>query len=412
MKRNILFAAIAAMTALGLAACHDDDNNGKKPTISPAPGINLSTEQQEMVKSQNKFAWRMLGNINTEAAGKNLVCSPLSMTFCLGMVNTGAAGNTSDEITSTLGFGNGGDAMNQYCAKLMKELPLQDNTTTFNIANCVEVNKQYTLLKDYKKAVEDGYCALVENRDFSESGFKDYLNGWVSKQTQGMIPQLFDETDPTAVAYIVNALYFKGIWADKFDKANTAKADFTKADGSTVKVDMMHQTENFKYSSEDLYQALSLDYGNGAYAMQILLPAKSKAVGDVITAIQELNWKEIVGEMSTQQVSVYMPKFTIEYGGEMNNLLKHLGINTMFTSEADFSKFCEADVFISKVIQKAKIEVDEEGTKAAAATGTEMLETSVSRPQPVLFRADRPFVFVITEQSTGAISFMGVYGGE
>jgi len=353
----------------------------------------------------------MFSEVNKNAGGKSTVCSPLSMVYCLGMVNAGAVGSTSDEITTALNFDGGVDDINLYCKTLMKQMPNLDKSTTFNIANCVEVNKTYALLPDYEKTVKDSYDALVESRDFGEAGFKDHINGWVSKQTDGMITKFFDDINPSAAAYIVNALYFKGIWASKFDKALTTKDDFHKADGETVKVDMMHQTEGYSYASNDTYRAVGLDYGNGAYSLQILLPVEGKNTADVIAAMQGCDWRDTVNNMFIKDVALSLPKFSVEYGGEMNNTLKQLGISTMLTFQADFSRLCEKSLMISRVIQKARIEVDEEGTKAAAATGVEMVETSIAEPEVIEFRADRPFIYVITERSTGAICFIGVYEG-
>lgn len=402
--------AVASIT-LGITACttnKDNDNN----SVSPAPGISLGTRALEMVKSQNNFAWRMMGEVNNNANGKNTICSPLSMVYCLGMVNTGAVGDTSDEITSVLGFSSGVADINQYCNKLLTELPKQDKTTKINIANCVEVNKPYTLLDAYKKEVETSYNALVENCDFSDSGFKDYINNWVSKQTEKMIPKLIDNVNQDAVAYIINALYFKGVWANKFDKANTQKAMFNKDDGSTTEIDMMYQTDYFKYAATADFQALNMDYGNGAYSMQILLPTEGKHVSDVIAAMQKQNWQDFLSTMSIYQVAVSIPRFSIEYGSEMNSLLINLGISKLFSSlEADLSNFSDMQTYISKIVQKAKIEVDEEGTKAAAATYAELECSSVGYENTITFTADKPFVFVITEHSTNTICFMGVYNG-
>lgn len=411
MKMKKLFVAVAVMSVFTVSACSTDGNTEKPFVICPSPGISLNARQAEMVTKQNTFAWRMLSEVNAGAKGCNSVCSPLSMVYCLGMVNTGATGNTSEEITKTLGFGSGTDDINQYCKKLMTEMSGQDKTVTLNIANCVEVNSPYVLEKDYKTKVTDSYNALVENRQFSDSGFKNYINGWVKKQTDGMIPQLLENIDPDAVSYIINALYFKGVWAAKFDKALTQKSLFNRADGSMVEVDMMHQTDNFPYFQTGQYQAVSLGYGNNAYSMQVLLPTGENTVSDVIAQLSKQDWRTVGDKMSNREVSVYLPKFTIEYGGEMNDLLKRLGINTMFSPDADFSNFCKTDTYISKVIQKAKIEVDEEGTKAAAATAAEVITTSVQGESPIQFLADHPFVYVITERSTGTIIFAGVYTG-
>lgn len=411
MTKSHLLAATAAMSAFSLTACSSIENSSPNFVICPSPGITLDKGEVQMVAGQNDFAWRMFGKVNAGNDLKSIVVSPLSMAYCLGMVNNGAAGQTSDEITKAFGMDGGTDDMNGFCLKMMKMLPALDPQTTFDIANYVEVNKDYDLQKDFKKAVKNYYDALVESRDFRESGFKDYLNGWVSKQTKGMIPELFKDVDPTAVSYIINALYFKSVWTNKFDKTNTTKDIFTKADGSTTKVDMMHQTDEFNYSSNEAFSALSMNYGNGAFSMQVLLPAEGKSISDVVTAMKGVKWVDFVRQMSRYEVNISLPKFNIEYGGTMKELLRSLGISIMFTPQADFSKFCNIEAYVSDVIQKAKIEVDEEGTKAAAATVTGMVTTSINPTPTADFRADRPFVFVITENSTGTISFIGQYSG-
>lgn len=412
MRRKFNVFAVSAIAAMTFTACSNNDEASDKG-VKYAPGtINLTQAQTVMNTNQNSFAWRLFSQVNKGAGGKSTVCSPLSMVYCLGMVNAGAAGTTSDEITKTLGFNAGADDINTYCNKLMDELPTIDKITTLNIANCVEVNTPYTLLSGYENSVKNSYNALVENRNFSDTGFKTYINSWASKQTDGMIPTLIDDVKTDAVAYIINAIYFKGLWTNKFDKSNTSKTAFTKADGNTSEVSMMHQKNDFKYYSNDVCQALSLDYGNGSYSMQILLPNDGKTTDDIITTMQSLNWKNFVNSMSSREVSAYIPKFTIEYGGEMNKTLNQLGIKTMFTTSADFSKFSNADVYVSKVVQKAKIEVDEQGTKAAAATYAEMELTSPGPGSSITFYADHPFIYVITEHSTGTICFIGEYCGE
>lgn len=411
MRKNFLPVAFAVMTMAGVTSCYGDNDGDDVKKYAPGT-LSLSAEQTAMSVNQNSFAWRMFDVVNTKSDGGNTVVSPLSMVYCLGMVNNGAAVETSKEITSALGFDAGVADINEYCKKLLEEMPKLDSKTTMAIANCVEVNKQYALQQDFEKAVKDNFNALVESRNFADSGFKDYLNRWVRKHTSGMIPELFSDVDAAAVSYIVNAIYFKGVWAEKFDKANTSTAAFTTSDGKITNVDMMHQTSSFKYTATDLCQVLNMDYGNGSYSMQLLLPRNGKTVEDVISAMKGQDWRSFIEGMGGCEVRAYVPKFTIEYGGEMNSMLENLGATTMFTPLADFSKFCDKDVYVSRVIQKAKIAVDEEGTTAAAATGAEMMETAVAPSEPVTFRADHPFIFVITEHSSGTICFIGQYGGK
>lgn len=412
MKKTSSFAMMMMAPLLAFTACSNNENGGSETSKYNPGTIRLNTAQQQMSNNANAFAWKMLGAEHASTGEKSLVVSPLSMVYCLGMINTGAVGETSDEITKTLGFNVGVVDINQYCRTMLDEMPKLDSRTTMNIANCIEVNKSYELLPDYKSSVVDSYDALVENRDFADSDFKNDVNKWVSKRTDGMIPSLIDDIKADAVAYIINALYFKGQWSERFDKQNTTKKDFTKLDGSTKKVDMMAQTEDFKYYDNDTFQALGMNYGNGSYSMQVLLPQSGKSLDDVIKDIQERDWKSFVDAMSTHEVDVQLPRFTIEYGGEKNELLQDLGIKRIFTSEAEFSNFCKLSTYVSKIVQKAKIEVDEEGTKAAAATYGEMVLTSVGPDSTKHFNANHPFIFVITEHSTGTICFMGQFVGE
>jgi len=406
----MLLAAFVATTMSTMSSCYKNDNETAR--LTPAPGVTLGTRGEAMVKNQNHFAWNMFGEVNKRAGGKNSVCSPLSMIYCLGMVNAGASGTTSSEIMSAMGFEGSGSELNNFCNNLLTQLPAQDRTTTFSIANCVEVNEPFTLLPDYVDTVKKDYDALVENRDFGDGKFGDYINGWVSDKTGGMIPKLVDEVNADAVAYVINALYFKGIWQRKFAKNVTAKKSFTKADGTTTEVDMMHQTEDFTFDTTEIYKALSMNYGNRAYSMQILLPNDGRTVDDVIAAVKALDWKSYLSRMESGEVEVSLPKFSIEYGGDMGELLRSLGIRRVFTNAAEMDKFCSRDTYVSKVAQKAKIEVDEEGTEAAAATYAEVMCTSAPPTVPLTFCADHPFVFVITERSTGLVCFVGVFAGE
>lgn len=412
MKKQLYLYALAAASSAAFAAC-SNDGNGNDITPEYAPGtISLSAAQQQMCENANTFAWKMMSAESTAAAGGSLAVSPLSMIFCLGMANAGAAGTTSGEITSALGFDGGTPDINQYCRAMLDGMPELDPRTTMSIANCVEVNKPYKLLSVYEKSVTDSYGALVESRDFTDPAFKSHINEWASDRTGGMITQLIDDVKADAIAYIVNAVYFKGKWRERFDNSLTKEMTFTTSAGDTRQTDMMCQTENFKYYEDDVLQAVSMDYGNGSYSMQVLLPQQGRPVSDIIETMRNISWKNFVGSMCTYEVAVRLPRFTIEYGGDMSNTLQTLGIRQMFTSEADFSNFCEVSAMVSKVVQKAKIEVDEDGTTAAAATYGEMAATTAGPSETKRFYADRPFIFVITEHSTGAICFIGQYTGK
>lgn len=410
--RNIVLTmALATSATMALSACSGCKNMASDKHDEEMKEISLTKEQRQMCDSTNAFAWRMMAHESGKAGTQSVVVSPLSMIYCLGMVNAGAAGATSDEITRTLGFADGSADINSYCAALLREMPHLDKSTTMSIANCVEVNKPYTLLPDYISTVKNSYDALVENRDFADAGFKDYINGWVGKHTGGMIPQMFDSVEPSAVAYIINALYFKGQWTLPFDKQLTHGETFHAADGTDKKVDMMRQTESFSYAEDTTMQVLSMDYGCGNYSMQLLLPHHGKTIADALGDAQKHNWQQFVSTMGQTEVHVKLPRFTIEYGGEMNGMLEQLGIRQVFGSQADLSRLSWAQTHVSQIVQKAKIEVDEEGAKAAAATAAMIELTSAGPRNETYFYADRPFIFVITERTSGTICFMGQYTG-
>lgn len=401
-----LISAVMATATMASCACGNKAANNERGTIQ------LSAEEARLAEQSNTFAWNMLAEVENNADTENTVVSPLSMTYALGMACNGANGNTRKEITTTLGFDGNTENLNNYCRKMTDRLPALDKNTRVDIANSVMVNKQYTLKSDFTKTAEKMYGALAESKDFADNGFKDYINGWCSKHTNGMIPTIIDNPDPSAVAYLLNALYFKGQWTSPFEKHNTNKGIFTKADGKKTPMDMMWQKDEFAYKNANTFDALSMDYGNGAYSMQILLPHKGMKTSDVVNEMKQTSWKDFVAQMTKQEVEVTIPKFTIEYGDVMNNVLKRLGINDAFDSnKADFSLLCDASTYISRVIQKAKIEVDEEGTKAAAVTAVEIMLTSAGPDNSLTFIADHPFVFAITEHSTGTICFIGTYKG-
>ena len=231
------------------------------------------------------------------------------------------------------------------------------------------------------------------------------INQWASDHTEGMIPSVLDEDtfNPYAVSFLLNALYFKGAWSNPFDVAETKEESF----GGGEAVPMMHRSyTDFGYTQNDLYQAVNLPYGNGAYQMSIFLPREDKTIGDVLNALNGNNW-QVEGYYS---VDVKLPRFETDTNLNLVKIMTDLGIPTAFTEYADFPYFCNVPVYIGNMFQVAKIKLDEEGTEAAAVT---VIEVTPRVPTPTAkFHAIRPFLYVISEQSTGAIFFIGQYMGK
>ena len=367
--------------------------------------IELTDSEKELIASNNDFAF----NLFRKARGENnSVLSPLSITYALGMLNNAADGETLQEINQTLGFGDAGaDAINAFCRKMLTESQTLDNQTKALIANTIFVNEGFgfRLQEGFIKKANDYYDAEPQNRDFADGLTMAVINQWASDHTEGLIQNLLNEEsfDPTLASYLLNALYFKGAWKSPFDEAKTKEEEF----GYGAKVPMMHKPyTEFNYTENDLYQAVNLPYGNGAYLMTIFLPREDKTIGDVLESLNGSNWQ--VGDYRCD-VDVKLPRFETETKKDLNQIMSDLGMPKAFTRDAEFPYFCNVPVFISKMFQVAKIKLDEKGTEAAAVTVIGL--AGASMPKQAEFHANRPFFYVISEQSTGVIFFMGQYTG-
>ena len=372
--------------------------------------ISLTEQEELLVKGNNNFAFNLFRKANND---KSQILSPLSITYALGMLNNGATGKTQQEINTALGFGDAGaDAINAFCKKLLEEAPTLDNETQVLIGNTIYTNKGYTLKPKFVNTAKDFYDATPESRDFHDGKTLGVINQWASDHTNGMITKVLDEDtfDPNAVSYLLNAIYFKGTWTDKFIKSQTKEELFNKKD----KVMMMQQEHSFLYADNDLYQSVRLPYGNGAYFMTVLLPHKDKSVNEVLNSLNSGSWRSNNRQMHECIVDLKLPRFETSTDMELNEIMQKLGISKAFTNAAEFNNFCDKSTYIGLMKQVAKIKLDEEGTEAAAVTviGSKLASASTRKPERVEFHADRTFLYVITEGSTGAIFFIGKYTGK
>lgn len=368
--------------------------------------IELAEGERKLIESNNDFAF----NLFREARGeKSKTISPLSITFALGMLNNAADGQTLKEINETLGFGEAGaDGINAFCQKMLRESNDLDAKTKALIANTIFVNEGlgYRLQEGFIDKANTYYNAEPQSRDFADGETMDVINQWANDHTMGMIPKVLDEDsfDPNVVSYLLNALYFKGMWSDPFDKDLTQNESF----GGGEEVPMMHKMgTDFQYTENDLYQAIRLPYGNGAYRMDIFLPREDKTVGEVLETLNGSNW-QFKGVW--KEVDLKLPRFETETFQPLVDTMKDLGMPSAFTLAADFPWFCNTPVYISNMFQMAKIKLDEEGTEAAAVTVIEVAESDMPE-EPKRFHANHPFLYIISEQSTGAIFFIGQYTG-
>lgn len=395
-----------------LTSCSEDEPVA--PDIKYNPGtIKLTTAQQAQVENSNEFAWKFFKEVS-KGEQQDVFVSPLSVTYALGMLSNGAVGDTQKEILEGLEFHSGKvDDVNSLCHQLMIESPKLDKSTQLSMANAVVANKKIQLQPTFQSVVKKQYDALVASKDFGSPATLSFINQWASDHTQGMVPKILERINPDGVSYLLNALYFKGIWYRQFDKKHTKKEAFTKADGTKSQVQMMHQKEQFLIGENDMYQTVVLPYGNGSYEMIVVLPREGKKLSDVLVAMNGKQWKDNLKNTYSSEVDLKLPRFTSVYNRELNDVLKLLGMNAMFDpSKANLTKMSAVSSFVSMVLQKAKIEVDEEGSKAAAVTVVETLTTAAPPSRPIMFHANRPFMYAIAEHSTGTIFFMGTYQGK
>lgn len=412
MKHFFPLVSVCCLSIGMLTSCSEDEP--VSPDVKYNPGtIKLTAAQQAQVENSNEFAWKFFKEVS-KGEQQDVFVSPLSVTYALGMLANGAVGDTQKEILEGLEFRSGKvDDINSLCHQLMIESPKLDKSTKVSMANAVVANKNKPLQPDFKNVVEKQYQALVTNQDFSSPATLSFINQWASDHTQGMVPKILERINPDGVSYLLNAFYFKGIWYRQFDKKRTQQESFTQADGKKLSVKMMHQKERFLAAENDNYQTVVLPYGNGSYEMVVLLPREGKDLSSLLQTMDAKKWKDNLKNTYSSEVDLKLPRFTSAYTRELNDVLKLLGMNAMFDpSKANLTKMSAVSSFVSMVLQKAKIEVDEEGSKAAAVTVIETAPTAVAPSKPILFHANRPFMYAIVEHSTGTIFFMGTYQGK
>ena len=432
-------AAMAACSMMLLSCSLDEEGGGETRIVnmvSEATPLQLTEEQRVFANDNNGFTLNFLKTVNeTDRSGRSFIYSPLSITYVLGMVNDAATGNTEKELEETLGFHEGGiQAVNDYCKNLIDNLPKADEDVELDIANAIFLNKDYTLKPQFEEDMAYYYDAKAEALDFSSSKTLSHINDWCKKQTKGMIPSILDEVNPEMVSYLLNAIYFKADWTNKFDPKNTKNEKFTTGTGST-EMPMMQQDVYISYVKNETYSAVKIPYGNSLWNMVVMLPEEGKTTDDIVNRLAEKGFSDVEnyeslyysnpgdGVFRTYEVDLKLPRFetssdTKDLEGGLISLLQQMGIRQAFDKEfAEIPNMCNKLVYIEMMRQKAKIKVNEEGSEAAAVTVAGMAEVTSAGPNQeevipkATFHANRPFVYVIREMSSGVILFVGKFTG-
>lgn len=378
--------------------------NIDKPAIAPI--------DSEISMANTRFGFDLFKELWKTEQNQNVFISPFSVSTALTMTLNGASGETEQAMTDTLQLQNiGNDAINNSFSQLLQQLQTSDPKVTLTIANSLWANQNFQFKQDFLQRNENYFDAEVSTLDFLDPNTLNTINQWVNTNTNGKIPEILEEIESNAVLFLINAIYFKGVWQTEFDPAKTQDGDFYLTDGSTKQVPMMNRQGMYPIYYGDNVAAINLPYGEGRMGMYIFLPSQKSNLNDFVGDLNAADWENWMTQFQEQDISIRIPKFKIEYGTkELNDALTSLGMGVAFDEDrADFSRMAtlekpSANLYIDKVAHKTFIEVNEEGSEAAAATSVTIGVKSLPR----MFIVNKPFFFAIRDNETQTVLFMGV----
>jgi serpin B len=388
-----------------LASCASTEPTA--PSLIEALPRPLTDREAFVASTGNTFSFDLMREVNGDQKAENVFISPLSASMALGMTLNGAAGPTADEMRRMLGFGEASQAsINEGYQGLIGLLRGLDSRTDLRIANAIFHRSDFPFEPAFLATGKKYFDAEIRGLDFTAPASLKTINDWVSRGTNAKIPEILDAIRPNDVMYLINAVYFKGIWRSQFDPKKTESATFHAATGATQPVRLMHQQSTLPYHETADFQAVDLQYGNSAFTMTVVLPKAGRDVNGLAESFDDASWTQLTKQLSATEVDLAFPKLRLEYERLMNDDLQALGMRLAFTT-ADFTPMSPRghDLLVSSVKQKTFVDINEEGTEAAAATIVTIVETSM--PQTKVMRVNRPFVFVIRERFSGTILFIG-----
>ncbi len=370
----------------------------------------LSLAETKLIDADNRFAFKLFREVTTqEDDGANVFISPLSVGMALGMTYNGAAGETRTAMQQTLELdGMTIQEVNEAYRSLIDLLRTLDPRVEFTLANSIWYRQGVPIVPEFLQVNQQYFDAEVSALDFSDPGAVDVINGWVSQETRGKIEEIVDPPiDPLTIMFLINAIYFKGDWTYQFDKSRTTDLPFELPDGSQISVPMMSREEETPvrlFHGQDL-TVVDLYYGGQAYSMTIVVPQDPSDIDALARGLTGAQWDSWVISLDSANRYVSIPKFTLEYEITLNDVLSALGMDIAFDpGRADLTNlFADGGAYIEKVKHKTFVDVNEEGTEAAAVTSVEVRLTSA--PMPII--VNRPFIFAIRENYSGTILFMG-----
>jgi len=374
--------------------------------MSATPADNVVVNK--LVSAYECFSFQLLSQLVKQDPDTNVFVSPFSVAIALVMTYNGAQGNTEQAIAKALGLE--GLSLQEINAANQRLLSIGDNLNSqiqIAFANSLWVKQGISLDDDFVQRLKAAYLSEAANLDFVNPDAATTINRWVAEKTQEKIKELVAPIQiKNAILVLINAIYFKGIWTQQFDKDRTKERPFTLPDGSLRSHPMMSQSSQYLYYEREKFQAVSLPYGDGRVSMYIFLPKESSSIEEFKTLLTVENWRSWMSRFYEMEGDIELPRFKSEYCKVLNDALITLGMGEAFSDDANFEGMGAGALTISQVIHKAFIEVNEEGSEAAAATVVIMTRGGgvISKFRMMV---NRPFFYAIRDNQTGALLFMG-----
>ncbi|AHW60170.1 serpin B [Draconibacterium orientale] len=401
MKSSL--SILLVLFLLFAVSCNQDD-------ITLPKTITLDEKSTELIEAENEFGLELFQKIYAgEEAADNIMVSPLSVSLALAMTYNGANGETQKAMEETLKvYGLSPDEINESYASLVAALKSLDPKVILEIANAIYYREGFPVEQDFVSTNQNYYDAEVEALNFSSPQAVNIINDWVADKTHDKIDKILDNISGDHVMFLLNAIYFKGIWQSEFDEDYTEDLPFYLENGSTAQVPTMQKTESLPYYSNNVFRAVKLAYGAGNYNMFVFLPQEENSLEDIVDELSVDTWKSWMESFTdTVNIDLKLPRLKYKYEITLNEVLADMGMGVAFGDGADFTGINKGGgLKIDYVKHKTFIEVNEKGTEAAAVTVVAIGYTSVG-PQNMQFNVNRPFLYAITEKDTDAILFMG-----
>ncbi|MEP0913550.1 serpin family protein [Leptolyngbya sp. GB1-A1] len=377
---------------------------------SPSPSsMQTSTVDPAFVAANTRFGFKLFAQLLEQNQGENVLISPSSVSIALSMTYNGASAATQEAMQNALEMqGMSLAEINQANRALLEAWTSSDPAVQLTVANSLWGRSGINFNPVFLKRNQEFYGAEVTDLNFNDPGAIDRINHWVNQQTQGKIDKILNQMNPNDILFLINAIYFKGKWTNPFNPDETLDRPFHQGDGTTITQPLMTKRGKFHYLETEQFQAVRLPYGNERWQMAIFLPKPTSSLNQLTQSLSHSHWETWMNQFSSRPGTVQLPRFKVEYGTSLVESLKTIGMELVFDDrQANFGEMSSLPAYISDVQHKTLLEVNEEGTEAAAATSVAVAVRAALPQPPFQMTIDRPFLCAIWDEQTGTILFIG-----